>query len=263
MILELQNVRCGYGKKVVVDGFSAKVSSGDIFCLLGPNGVGKTTLFKTILGLLPLLGGSITCDGENILNASPKEYAKLIGYVPQAHTPPFAFTVFDVVVMGRTIHQGILGRPGKKDYAFAMEVMERLGILFLRDRVYTELSGGERQMVIIARALTQEPAFLIMDEPTANLDFGNQAKVLTNVKKLAREGLGIIMTTHSPNQVFQCDADVALLKSNNEFIYGKAHEVLLENTLFDAYGIPVAVAKIDYRNNTLHVCQSLLDEKHD
>jgi iron complex transport system ATP-binding protein len=257
--LILEKVKCGYGGRVVLDGFSAEIHRGDVFCLLGPNGIGKTTLFKTILGFIPLMGGNIICDEKNIREITSREYAKLIGYVPQAHSPPFAFTVYDVVVMGRIAYQGIFGVPRKEDYMIAMGVMERLDILFLKDRIYTELSGGERQMVLVARALAQQPAFLLMDEPTANLDFGNQARVLKNIKKLAREGLGIVMTTHSPDQVFQCNADVALLKPGGDYICGRSDDVLAERNLLEAYGIEVAVIDASYRTEKLRICRPIID----
>lgn len=258
MTLRLENVRCGYGRKVVVEGFSASISSGQVFCLLGPNGIGKTTLFKTMLGVLPLMGGAITCDGRNTSELSIREYAKLIAYVPQAHTPPFDYKVFDVVAMGRTAHAGVFGRPGKNDLAVAGQMLQRLGIAELGQRVYTQLSGGERQMVLIARALAQEPAFLMMDEPTNNLDFGNQVRVLQNVNKLAREGLGIIMTTHFPDHVFQCHADVALMKRDSTYVCGACDEVLTEENLHDAYGIDVAVFSHRHHAHDLHVCQPIM-----
>ena len=257
MTIELKDVRCGYKGRAVVDEFSARVSSGEILCLLGPNGVGKTTLFKCILGFLPLLGGRITVDGTDARAFSAKEYAKIVGYVPQAHMPPFSFRVFDVVAMGRTAHLGIMNRPGTRDLEIAAACMERLEISHLSDRVYTELSGGERQMVLIARALAQEPAFLMMDEPTSNLDFGNQARVLKNVRMLARQGLGIIMTTHQPDHVFQCEAEVSLMMRGLRYLSGPADQIITEEALHDAYGIGVAVLHAQYRGHELHLCRPI------
>ncbi|NLW78899.1 MAG: ABC transporter ATP-binding protein [Ruminococcaceae bacterium] len=259
MTLHMQNVRCGYKGEAVVNSFSATVSSGDIFCLLGPNGVGKTTLFKCILGLLPLMAGKITVDGRDTGGLSAAEYAKIIAYVPQAHTPPFSFNVFDVVAMGRTAHLGLMGRLGQRDYAVAADCMERLGISHLAGRVYTELSGGERQMVLVARALAQEPAFLMMDEPTSNLDFGNQARVLQNVRMLAAQGLGIIMTTHQPDHVFLCEASVALMMRDNATLSGAANDVITEENLRRAYGINVAVLHAPHQGADLRLCQPRLD----
>ena len=258
MTIEIKDVVCGYRNTTVVDHFSATVSSGDILCLLGPNGVGKTTLFKCILGLLPLQGGQIQIDGRNMRDFSAAEFAKLIGYVPQAHTPPFAFQVLDVVAMGRTAHLGLLGRLGKRDMQIATDCLERLGILHLAERIYTELSGGERQMVLVARALAQEPAFLVMDEPTSNLDFGNQARVLQNMHMLAQQGLGIIMTTHHPDHVFSLKADVSLMMRAGESLSGSAEQIITEERLRDAYGIEVAVIHAQYRGMDWHLSRPLI-----
>lgn len=258
MNIALEDMICGYGDRIVIGGFSADIQSGEIFCILGPNGVGKTTLFKTMLGLLPLRGGSVTIDGKDLTKLLPRDLAHLIGYVPQSRPPPFAFTVSDVIVMGRTSRMGTFSSPGKRDYLVAGETMERLGIGFLRDRVYTELSGGERQMVLIARALAQEPMFLMMDEPASNLDFGNQAILLENVARLAYDGIGIVMTTHSPEQAFQCKARVALIKNGGNYCVGEAFDVITEKNMREAYGIPVAVMGVDYGGEKLYCCQPLL-----
>ena len=260
MTIEMKDVCCGYKDKAVVKSFSAKITSGKILCLLGPNGVGKTTLFKCILGLLPLMGGSITVDGRDMMELSASDCAKIIGYVPQAHNPPFAFKVFDVVVMGRTTHLGVFGSPGKKDFQIAAECLERLEISHLANRVYTEISGGEQQMVLVARALAQEPAFLVMDEPTSNLDFGNQARVLKNICVLAEQGLGIIMTTHQPDHVFQCEANVSLIMPAGSHLSGSAEHVLTEQNLRNAYGIDVAVLNVQYREIGLCFCRPLIHD---
>lgn len=247
MILEINNAVCGYGMKTVVEDISLKVSSGEILCLLGPNGVGKTTFFKTILGFLKLQKGEILLDGQNIVNWSKNELAKVIGYVPQAHTPPFPFSVMDTVVMGRTPHIGKFSSPSKKDIDIAEEAIDRLKISYLKDKIYTEISGGERQLVLIARALTQQPQILIMDEPTSNLDFGNQIRVLQQVNELSKSGLGVIMTSHFPNHAFLCSTKVALMQKSNDFQIGNVNEVVTEENLKSAYGINVKIidTKVD------------------
>ncbi|MHC1682775.1 MAG: ABC transporter ATP-binding protein [Clostridiaceae bacterium] len=251
MKLEIKNVVCGYGSKVVVRDISVNVESGEILCLLGPNGVGKTTFFKSILGFLKLQGGEIILDGENVQNWSKKKLAKAIGYVPQAHTPPFPFSVLDVVVMGRTAHLGTFASPSKEDVEIAEEALERLGISFLKDRIYTEISGGERQMVLIARALTQQPNILVMDEPTSNLDFGNQIRVLEQINRLSKSGLGIIMTSHFPDHAFLCSTKVALMQRENKFIVGTVDEVVTEENLKSAYGVDVKITSSIRSNGEL------------
>lgn len=258
MKLEIKNAVCGYGKKQVVGDVSVSVQSGEILCLLGPNGVGKTTLFKSILGFLKLLEGEILLDGENVKNWTKVKLAQTIGYVPQAHTPPFPFTVREIVTMGRTAHLEMFASPTKEDEEIALEALETLGITFLKDRIYTEISGGERQMVLIARALTQKPSILIMDEPTSNLDFGNQIRVLEQINKLAKRGMGILMTSHFPNHVFLCSTKVALMQKN-DFIVGKVDEVVTEANLKRAYGIQVKITSIqDEWGHTIKTCVPLI-----
>lgn len=244
MKLELQHVSCGYGTRTVVENISVSVSSGQVLCLLGPNGVGKTTLFKTILGFLKRQSGRVLLDGEDVALWSRKEFARTVGYVPQAHTPPFPFTVLDVVTMGRTAHLGPFASPGKNDVEIARDALSRLGVSYLEECVYTEISGGERQMVLIARALTQQPQILIMDEPTSNLDFGNQIHVLEQVNRLAQEGLCVIMTSHFPDHAFLCSAKVALLQRGSRLQVGTAEEVITENNLMSAYGVRVKIGTL-------------------
>lgn len=259
MNLKVENIKCGYGKKTVVEDISLNVKSGEILCLLGPNGVGKTTLFKSILGLLNIKGGKIFIDDENIDKLSSKELAKVIAYVPQAHTPPFPYSVLDVVVMGRTAHLGIFSSPKEEDYVMAEKIIDGLSISYLKDKIYTEISGGERQMVLIARALAQNPKILIMDEPTSNLDFGNQIRVLQSIKELSLKGIAVIMTSHFPDHAFLCCSKVALMRRNNKFNIGSVEEIITEDNLKSAYGIEVKITKTICENgNEIKSCVPLL-----
>lgn len=261
MRLEVKDAVCGYGIKRVVESVSLSVESGEILCILGPNGVGKTTLFKSILGFLKLLDGEILLNGESTKRLPQRRIARAIGYIPQAHTPPFPFTVLDVVVMGRTAHMGMFASPSYEDINEAEYALEVLGILFLRDRIYTEISGGERQMVLIARALTQQPEILIMDEPTSNLDFGNQIRVLEQINRLSKKGLGVIMTSHFPNHVFLCSTKVALMQPNQLITVGSADEVITEENLKSAYGIDVRITSTaDAKGNIIKACIPLINQ---
>jgi iron complex transport system ATP-binding protein len=241
MDLELQKLTCGYGREAVISEVSLMTRTGEVLCLLGPNGVGKTTLFKTILGFLKMLGGRISLDGEDIAAWSRKRLAKAVGYVPQAHIPPFPFKVADVVVMGRTAHLGPFATPSPHDQAIADAALERLHIDYLRDRIYTEISGGERQMVLIARALTQQPKLLILDEPTSNLDFGNQIRVLQQINELARQGLGVIMTSHFPDHAFLCASKVVIMQKGGLLTIGNPDEIVTEDYLRATYGVTVKI----------------------
>ncbi|ODA39255.1 ABC transporter ATP-binding protein [Desulfosporosinus sp. BG] len=243
MILEIKDASFGYSKRTVLQNISFKVTTGELFCLLGPNGVGKTTLFKSILGFIDVRGGEITLNGENIRKWSKPRLAKAIGYVPQAHTPPFPYTVLDVILMGRMAHLGLFSSPSKDDIKIAEESLETLSISFLKNMTYTEISGGERQMVLIARAMTQKPQLLILDEPTSNLDYGNQVRVLLQIKKLSDEGIGVVMTSHFPNHAFLCSSKVALLNKNG-FEVGTTNELITETNMRDTYGINVKIAKV-------------------
>lgn len=241
MKLEIKNVSCGYEKKVVIKDISFTLQTGEIFCLLGPNGVGKTTLFKSILGFLKLHGGEILLNGKDLRRWPPRLLAKALGYVPQAHVPPFPFKVLDVVTMGRTAHMGLFASPTRADIKIAEESLETIGVAHLKERTYTEISGGEKQMILLARALAQEAEILVLDEPTSNLDFGNQMRVLEQIKKLSGKGLGVIMTSHFPNHAFLCSTKVALMCKENMFIVGTAEEVVSEKNLRMAYGIDVKI----------------------
>ncbi len=259
-MLSIENASCGYGARTVLSNVSLQAERGQVLCLLGPNGVGKTTLFKTILGLLRLRDGDIRIDGVSVRTMSFKVKAKHMGYVPQVHDPPFPFKVSEVVLMGRTAHLGALASPGREDMRLADQVIDSLGIADLRDRIYTELSGGERQLVLIARALAQQPQILVMDEPTSNLDFGNQIRVLKRINDLAERGLTIIMTTHFPNHAFLCSTQVALLKKSGVMLLGECAQVVTEANLREIYGIDVKITGVqDGNGRTIQACIPIMN----
>jgi len=250
-ILEATHLDIGYRRKKIGRDLDIDIREGEVLCLLGPNGGGKTTLMKTLLGLLPALGGSIKLDGRDIGSFSRAELAQLVGYVPQAGTNFFPFQVLDVVLMGRVAHIGLFASPGKKDVAAAETALASLGIGHLRDRIYTEISGGERQMVLIARALAQEPRLLVMDEPTASLDFGNQLRVLDQISALAKRGMAVVLSTHDPDHVFLCGDRAALLRDGRLVALGPPAEVVTEAALGALYGVEVEVVELpDHQTHT-------------
>ncbi|MDR1082768.1 MAG: ABC transporter ATP-binding protein [Coriobacteriales bacterium] len=262
--LRVEDYCCGYGKRSVVAGIDFELSSGQTLCLLGPNGAGKTTLFKTMLGLLAPLGGRMAYDGEDTSGWGRRRFAQAFAYIPQDHSPAFPFSALEVVLMGRTPQMGTLQSPTKRDEDAAMQVMVSLGVEELATRDYTQLSGGERQMVLIARALAQEPAFLVMDEPTASLDFGNQARVLSLIRSLAATttaSLGIIMTTHDPNQAFLLGGRVACMGRDGSFVLGDAREIITPELLNSLYGTEVAFATATTSAGTaIPLCAPLLGD---
>lgn len=255
MELEFRNLSCGYGQRRVVDSISLRLKVGEVVGLLGANGCGKTTLIKTILGLLPVQGGEILLDGKNIKNWTSAQIARVIGYIPQMHTPPFPFEVLDVVLMGRTAHIKPFSSPSPQDVKIAERALDMLNISYLRDRVYTEISGGERQLVLIARALAQEPRILIMDEPTASLDFGNQIKVLSHVKQLAGMNIAVLMSCHFPEHAFIYSNRAVLLNEGRILHSGTPGETITAERLKTLYGIDVDIVTVKNRmNQELRVC---------
>jgi iron complex transport system ATP-binding protein len=244
MTLSTDNLGFGYHGKPVGRGVSIEIRSGEVLCLLGPNGGGKTTLMKTLLGLLAPLEGAVRLDGEDVSTWSRKRVARVVGYVPQAHAAFFPFNVIDIVLMGRSAHIGLFAAPSRHDRAVAERALGMLGIEHLKDRIYTEISGGERQLVLIARALAQEPRVLVMDEPTSALDFGNQVRVLRQIAALARSGIAVVFSTHDPDHVFLCGDRVALLHSGRLEEIGPPETVITPESLKRIYGVEVQVVDL-------------------
>lgn len=250
-ILEAHRLAIGYRKTMIGRDIELDIRAGEVLCLLGPNGGGKTTLMKTLLGLIPALGGSIRLLDRDLASYSRAELAKLVGYVPQAGTNFFPFTVREVVLMGRVAHVGLFSSPGRADRDAADAALAALGIGHLAERIYTEISGGERQLVLIARALAQEPKLLVMDEPTASLDFGNQLRVLDQVKALARRGMAVVLATHDPDHVFLAGDRAALLRDGKLAALGPPSAVMTEEALEALYGVAIEVVELpDHHTRT-------------
>ena len=261
MRLEVRNAYCGYsGSRPVLKDVNLTVETGEICCILGANGVGKTTLFKSILKLIKLIDGEIRIDGENIARWSVTKIAKTMAYVSQFHNPPFPYLVKDIVLLGRISSVGYFGKPSARDYEIVENAMDDMGVRHLRAKVYTDISGGERQLVMIARSLAQEPKFLVLDEPTASLDYGNMIRVINKIRSLKNRQLGIIMTTHSPDQAFMCDSKVLLVQKDNPLQYGSAVNVITEKNLKDAYGVVVKIVEfVNERGHLVRMCSPLFD----
>jgi iron complex transport system ATP-binding protein len=251
MKIEVRELSCGYNNYPILENINFVVKTGEICALLGPNGVGKTTLFKALLKLLRPMKGEVVINGENIQKWSPSKMAKHMAYVSQYHVPPFPYIVKDVVLLGRINSVGYFGQPKKIDYEIAEQAMEDMGISHLRNSIYTDISGGERQLVMIARALAQEPKLLVLDEPTASLDYGNMIRVMKKIKSLKDKGYGVIMTTHSPDQAFMCNSKVVLLQRNAPIKFGDAMDIITEKNLKEAYGVEVKVMEFVAENGDI------------
>ncbi len=245
MMLTVDWLEFGYpGRSLVLNGISLKVCPGETLAILGPNGSGKTTVLRCLLGMNRSYRGTIRLDGHDLRTLPRAEVARRVAYVPQMTNLVFPFTVFDVVLMGRTPHLKPFGTPARRDHELAWEALERVGIAHLSKHALSEVSGGERQLVLIARALAQQSRYLLLDEPTANLDFGNQVRVLEIIRTLARDGFGVLMTTHFPDHVFLACTRVALLKGGRIQASGTPDEVVSDEQLSELYAVPIHVASV-------------------
>ena len=235
----------------VFERVSFTVERGQIVSILGPNGAGKSTLLMCVAGLFALHKGEILLKGKPIQHMKMEDVAKLVGFVPQNHYPTFDYTVEEFVLLGRSPHIGMLSSPGEKDCEIAAAAIAEMGLEQFRNRIYTQLSGGERQLVLIARALCQQPEILLLDEPTAHLDYGNQIRMLKLVERLRNAGYTILMTTHFPDHVFMCCDKVVIVKDKGLFACGRPEEVMTEQMLRDTYGVPVYLRSSDVQKREI------------
>ena len=226
----------------VLEDVSFDAADSAINVILGPNGSGKTTVFKCVAGLWKPQSGTVSHGTRDLLALTERQRSRLIAIVPQEHTPPFPYSVADVALMGRAAHIGALSSPGHRDMEIADEALCTLGIGHLRHKPYTKISGGERQLVLLARALTQQAPILLLDEPTSHLDFRNQLLVLTKVRQIARErGITVLMTLHDPNLALLFADHVVVLADGRMMANGAPDAVITELTLSKVYGVEVVV----------------------
>lgn len=245
MLLEVKNLKFSYNmERKIFDEVSFGLDKGEILSILGPNGAGKSTLLNCLANLLKPSEGQIVLDGKRISTLKPYEVAQKIGYVPQIHTPTYAYTVREFVVMGRAPYLGMFARPSAKDYDLADEALEMLNISHLADKAYTEISGGERQQATIARVIVQQPDIIMLDEPTAHLDYGNQVRTIKMIRKLAKKGYSIIMTTHQPNHAIILGGYTGILGYNGVMEIGEAKEILCEELLTKIYNMKIKLVQV-------------------
>ena len=252
MRLEAHDLRFGYNPEhPVLNGVELSYESPGVLCILGTNGTGKSTLLRNLIGELSPLSGTVVLNGKPISSYRAPELARHFAYLAQMHTPTFSYPVVDVVTMGRTSRIGYLASPSTSDVDFAREQLAYLGIEHLANRPYTDISGGERQLVMIAAALAQEPEALLLDEPTSHLDFGNQYRFVELVARLRDRGVGVLMTTHYPDHALMLDCPCAVLSQGRILCVGPAREVISSQTMSELYGIPVTVAQVGDRQTCI------------
>lgn len=228
----------------VLNNVSFIVKEGELLSVLGPNGAGKTTLLKCIMGLLRWTSGRSLLDGHDIASMSERKLFSQVSYVPQARSASPAYTALETVLLGRTAKIGVFSAPKQQDIDKAEEVLRELGIRALRDKLCSKMSGGELQMVLIARALAAEPGVLILDEPESNLDFKNQLIVLDTISGLASRGIACIFNTHYPEHALQ-RSDKALLLSGGEAVYGSTAGIVTEANIERAFGVKAKIGHIE------------------
>lgn len=248
-IISLVKLRFGYDgdHRTVLNDLSLEIPPGAITAILGPNGAGKTTLLHVILGLLSPRAGRVLLDGQAQASLSRREMSRLIGLVPQAEYIPFDFSVLEYVLLGRSPYLGMLEMPSEEDYRIAAKVLQSLSLSDLQHRAVTELSGGERQMVMLARSLAQQPRILLLDEPTSHLDLSNKSRLLRVLRQLAGRGVTVVFTTHDPEAAIAIAHYLILMREGRTLASGSLKDVLTTDNLIATYGTPVRLVHVEDR----------------
>ncbi|HOG01078.1 MAG TPA: ABC transporter ATP-binding protein [Clostridia bacterium] len=244
MKLNVSHLSFAYGSRAVLEDVCFEAREGELLCVLGPNGAGKSTLFKCVLGLLPDYEGQILLDGADAAALPPRARANRVAYIPQSHAPAFNYSVFDVALMGTTHQLSPIASPGPRQRESAMRALAQLGIAGFAQRGFANLSGGEQQLALIARALAQQARMLVMDEPTANLDYGNQLRVLARVRALSREGYAVLLSTHNPQHALTYADRILALHSGRVVADGPPGETLTQELLGLLYGVDARLVAI-------------------
>ncbi len=241
MSLHVKSLSGGYGKRTICRDISFEMQAKEVVCIVGPNGSGKTTLIKLILGLLHKTEGDIQLNKESINTFNTTEMAKHFAYVPQQHTVQFSLTVFEMVLMGRTNYIQGFSQPKVEDEKQAYDALKELHISHLKNQFYNTLSSGQKQMVLIARALCQKANILVMDEPTSNLDYYNQSLVIHTIQQLSKKGYSILITSHNLSQPFLYAHKTLILKKGTAFAFGNIKDVITNSNLTNAYELEMEV----------------------
>lgn len=252
MIYEVKNLTFSYdnSNRKVLDDASLTLNAGEVLCILGPNGAGKTTLLNCMAGLLTPQSGSVTLCDRDIKKMSAREIAQTVGYVPQLHTPSFDYRVLDFVLMGKAPKTGIFSKPSKEDEEKCLEVLRSMNLEHIAYKSYIEISGGERQQLLIARAIVQQPKAILFDEPTAHLDYGNQHRVLKRVRQMADSGYSVVITTHNPDHALLLGDKAAIVEKTGVITQGDSREIITEERLREVYDTDLRLMYIEELGRT-------------
>ena len=246
MQIKVEQVGFSYdGLNEIFSNINLSIDSGEIISILGPNGIGKTTLLSCLAKIRIPTSGKILVNGQNIMTMGHRDIARIIGYVPQSIFPSFDYNVIDYVVTGLAPWLGIFEKPKEEHYRLAEDSLQKMGIEYLKRKPYSKISSGELQQVSIARVITQKVQIVLMDEPTAHLDYGNQLKVLGIIKEMSEQGYGIVLTTHNPDQVLLLKSKVAVFDREGQFHFGNWDEVLTDDLLKAIYGVNIQICDVE------------------
>lgn len=246
VLLDIKGISFAYDEKYpILNDVSLQVKKGELITILGPNGAGKSTLLNCIAGLLKPNKGDIYLEGENITKLTPRDIAKKIAYVPQIIASTYDYTVREYIVMGRAPHLNIFSQPDKNDYQLVDEAIEMMGIEKLAYQSFSRISGGERQMASVTRAIVQQAELILFDEPTSALDYGNQMKIMRVINKLSEQGYSIIMTTHNPDQPILLGGLIALVSAEGNLKMGPVNEIMQEDLLSSIYNTDLSIVYVD------------------
>lgn len=244
MILEIKNLTFSYDKHIVFKDLNFKLESPDVLSILGPNGIGKTTLIKCLLGIKKKTSGEILIDGKEIDEFNKKDFYSFVAYLKQGGKETSIYTVLDTVLLGLASQINPLLKPKDSDIEKVNNILKELGIYHLRDKYVSKLSGGEAQMVFMARALVRKPEILILDEPESNLDYRNQLLMLDTIDRLKSHGKLIIFNTHYPEHALRYSNNVLLLNDSYKYKFGKTSDIITKENIEETYKIKAAVGEL-------------------
>lgn len=249
ILTRLDNISFAYTAEMqdVIHSLSLELETGGISTILGPNGIGKTTLLYIILGWIKIKKGSVLHRGRNLEDFSRKEMGRFIGLVPQYEHISFEYSLLEYTLLGRAPHLNSLQSPGANDIRIALEALDKVGLADSSDKSVLHLSGGEKQLVLLARSLAQEPELLLLDEPMSNLDLANKIRIITILKSLKKDGVTILLTSHEPDVAASLSDSIILMGRHFSILQGHVDDILTKENLSRIYNIPIDIKEIDGR----------------